>query len=249
MARGWTLFLGGLAAALCVPVAAAADPLEVRWVLADKVWKKVRAETTLTVSMYHDDACSALFDTFDVLAGDVTTVAQIKTSRPKGGAKAPTLAELRISHTLSDPPPNLFVSIAGVGIEPLPGRECQAQLGSANAAWHWWTGADQSLYKSPSLEGVVASRLTGEPVGRYCLDFPDFPNPPRLALAGLVVSLQSGFPGYVVRANVINNNLCNVNGQGEVLVSVDRFDGDDFVPAEGAYTIMVPGGATIQTPP
>jgi hypothetical protein len=242
MGRLWTLALGALAGALFAPLAAAADPLELRYLVLDKPFRKVNATTTLTLSLYRDSACTSLFEEFDVLAGGLPVVSALKSVRAKGAPKPLRVAELRFSLLVDAPPQNVFVRISGVGLEAPPGFECQAQVGGANAAWHWITAQEVILYSSPSLAGSAVSRLEGAPVGRFCVDPPD---DVQLALTGVVASLQVTLPGYVVRANTINNNLCNVNGQGPVAVFVDQLSGGAFVPADAVYTLMIPGGPSV----
>jgi hypothetical protein len=235
-----------VAVAALASQSAAADPLELAYRVEAKPWKTVRSDTAITLQLYRNQDCTDLYEELPLTAGAVATAVQIKRLVPKGLPKKPAMAELRFSLTVNDPPPNVFLRVTGSGITPFAGFECQGQVGGGNAAWHWITAEEEIISSSPSLSDTEVTRLVGSPVGRYCLDIPSFPNGPVLALQGIVGSLQVTFPGYVIRVNTVNNNGCNSGGQGVVLVSIDQLSGGAFVPANAAYTLMVPGGATVQ---
>jgi len=124
-----------VAAALGLGGAAAAEPIQVEYFVAQKAFKKsVTGTDVLDFGLYADEACSVEIGHYPIFANDEYAHFYIdRNQRIRGGKKLPKAIRIRavIDAPTSVEAPYLLVS--GPGIEPV-GEACQLQGGSPIAA-------------------------------------------------------------------------------------------------------------------
>jgi hypothetical protein len=118
---------------VCLPTAARAIDVTVKYDVDATALKQAVAGTPLTYSLYADAACTVPVDSQIVNIEDVDTIEVLKRFTPKNATKLPKTARTWLTYSIT---PNRWfshVTVTGTGVTPVGGA-CQAQFRSPASA-------------------------------------------------------------------------------------------------------------------